>query len=505
MTSRHSMCAHALASVAAATPGRWPVLVAAVLTAFLLTGDAKAQAQALSAEEAPQVVSEAAVEDSDGLSLQPGRITWRHRAADADFTLRPFGIIAVNSVFNSGVPFPTAEAPTGAALGSGLDDRMPGQGGFTLSARQSRFGLESGYEWGEHGIATTKLEFDLWGIAETNGPGTATHTGVRLRHASLRIGNDRVRFLAGQDWAVVTPRLPTSLGHMAVALHTFSGAVWHRLPQIGIEVDTPLGESSSFLTRVSLVRAQSGDGPAGFSRFDGLDPGARGQLPWLQGRVALQAEFVEVGVAGHIGRERYDVATGTDMSPGYRHGELIYKEVDVPTWMGSFDLRVEAGPLWLHGQVWTGANLNGMFSRHGVYRDYWDADDVFADGALAGELKDVEAVRGYGGWAELGVHLNECFRLVGSVGGESGEKNDVDYGDVYQNLGYFGGIIWKPLAWFDASLEYVHSATYFRPELGYRDDPNYRVADDPLRGNAPPTRQRQGHNDSISLNVRLQF
>ncbi len=458
-------------------------------------------------EDTEELAAEITAEPTSALrpEVHDGHISWRVRAADAELTLRPYGIIVANTVYNSGLPFPTAESPTGAAVGSGLDDELPGQGGFTMSARQSRVGLRAAYTWGESARADTQLEFDLWGLNESNGPGAVSQTTIRLRHANLRIGTDRARFVAGQDWSIVTPRLPTSLGHMAVALHTLSGAIWNRLPQLGVEIDAPVSSDVEVLARVAIVRPQSADGARAILRPDVLDPGARGNLPWLQGRMAVRTPNLELGLAGQIGRERYDVVRGIEMAPGYRNGELRYDEVDVPTWLGSFDLRVTAGPVWLQGQAWIGANVNGLFSRHGVYKDYWDADDVFAAGAMAGTLRDVEAVRGYGGWAELGVELNACFSLVGSFGAESGDEDDVDYGQAYQNFGYFGGVIWRPLTWFDASLEYLNSTTFYRADVGYRDDPNYRVENDPLEGADPPTRERRGHNDNVSLTVRLKF
>ena len=242
------------------------------------------------------------------------------------------------------------------------------------------------------------------------------------------------------------------------------------------------------------------------TRVDAVDPGVLAGAPWLQGRFALKGGALEIGFAGHLGRERFEVATGTEMEPGYRTGELRYADRDVRTWLASMDLRLAAGPTWFQGQVWTGENLNGLFARHGVLVDVWDEDDLFANAALSGELRDVTSLRGLGGWAEWGLRFGDTgVSVVGSVGGETGAKDEVDYGQVYQNLGYFGGLMWKPFSAFDVSAEYLHSTTYYRPNLSYRDDPDYRPDADPLDGASPPTRQRRGHNDSVSFNARYRF
>lgn len=431
--------------------------------------------------------------------------SWRDRLADADFEVQPYGTAVLNIVHNSGKPAPTAEAPVAAVLGSGYDDEIPGQGSLTLSARQSRFGLRAAASWDERARAESTIEFDLWGLNESNGPGTITQTTIRLRHAFFRIGNERVRLLAGQHWSVVTPRLPTSHGHMAVALHTASGAIWNRLPQLTLELDAPMGES--LLTwRLSVARPQSGDGARNILRTDQPDPGALSQMPYLQTRVALKTDSVEVGLAGHVGQETYERATGIETEPGFRAGEVRYDEVDVMTWLVSADLRATMGPMWLQGQAWAGANVNGLFGRHGVLIDMWDANDTFSAAALSGEIRDVESVFGMGGWGELGVGLGDSgLSLVSSFGIETGDEEDVDYGQSYESWNAFGGLLYKPVSWFDVSAEYLYSRTFYRPDLEYRELPGYRVDNDPLRGQAPPTRMRRGQNNSIALTTRLRF
>ncbi len=465
-----------------------------------------ADAEVEDADDADADDADAEVEDADtAVADVVSTDGWRTRLADASFEVTPYGMGVLNVVHNTGRGAPTAEAPVAAVLGSGYDDELRGQGSLTLSARQSRFGLRAAATWAEGARADSTIEFDLWGLNESNGAGTITQTTVRLRHAFFRIGNDRWRVLAGQHWSVITPRLPTSHGHMAVALHTASGALWNRLPQLTLEMDAPVG-ASTFMWRLSVARPQSGDGARNLLRTDQPDPGALSQLPYLQTRVALRTGAVELGLAGHLGQETYERATGIETEPGFRSGEVRYAETDVLTWLVSADLRATFGPMWLQGQAWAGSNVNGLFGRHGVLIDVWDADDVFSAGALSGEIRDVEGVFALGGWGELGLGLGDSgLSLVTSFGIETGDEDDVDYGQSYESWNAFGGLLYRPVSWFDVSLEYLYSRTSYRADLEYRDLPGYRVDADPLRGEAPPTRMIRGQNNSVALTTRLRF
>ena len=418
----------------------------------------------------------------------------------------PYGMIVTNAIWNSGAVAPTLDAPIIAKRGSLLDEEMPGQGSFVLTARQSRAGLQVGYAWPQGIHADATIEFDLWGLHETEGPGTITQTSLRLRHAFVRITDGRFRLLAGQSWSVVTPRLPTSLGHMAVALHSMSGVIWNRLPQLTLEVEQPLVGDWFAVFRGSLTRPHSADGEIGLTRFETPEPGLMSQLPWAQGRISLHSEHVEVGFAGHVGKERFEVAKGTETQPGYRYGELRFDSVDVTTWLASFDFRFHADAFWLNGQLWTGENVNGMFGLHGVYAERWGQEDLFANGALAGLRRDVVPLAATGGWAEAGLHLGQTgWRALVSGAFETGPREAVGYGALHRNMSAFGALVYQIFEPLDASIEYLHTFSFYRPNWPEREFPGYRPDQDLLFGGEPPTRETMGHNGSLSLNFRLRF
>jgi hypothetical protein len=463
-------------------------------------------------EDTAQTETDAPAGDSDAQAADAAEevveqdTTWSALAAKASFSVDTYGIIVTNAVLNTGAVLPTIEAPIGAKMGSMLDDELPGQGSFSISARQSRVGVKAKAKWAEDASAEAKVELDLWGLHETQGPGTITQTTLRLRSAYMRIGDGGLKFLAGQNWTVVTPRLPKSYGHMAVALHTQAGAVWNRLPQLTLELESAFSDGLKGKAFFSVVRPHSGDGAKGLTRFDTQAPGPQSSLPWLQSRLALRSDKLEIGVAGHAGFERFEVAVGTETTPGYRYGELRTEDSDVLTWLVSMDAHAELGPLWFNGQVWVGQNLNGMFAHHGVLADTWDQDDVFAESALAGQLREVTPLQAWGGWAELGMKFGDSgWSAISSFGCETGPQDEVDHGKIHQNMGIFGALMWTPLSFMDISAEYLRSITYYRPNLENRENPSFRNDDDLLAGADPPARKKQGFNDSFSLNFRLRF
>lgn len=445
---------------------------------------------------------------NDGLGAQLFA-WWQQKLGDKTpvaLEVVPYGMIVTNAVLNNGAAAPTLDALIIAQRGSLLDAEIPGQGSLVLTARQSRAGLQVAYRWPQGLRADANLEMDLWGLHETEGPGTATQTSFRLRHAFFRLGDERLQLIIGQTWSVVTPRLPTSLGHMAVALHSMSGALWNRLPQLTVELDRPILGTWRGRFRLSITRPHSGDGEVGLTRFETPEPGLLSQLPWAQARYAFYTRGFEFGVAGHVGRERYEVVRGTETDPGYRFGELRYDSVDVATWLSSLDFRWESPGGWLNGQLWVGENINGLFGHHGVYIDKWDAADVYSNGAMTGLNQDVIALAATGAWLEAGLDFRSIgWKAVVSGAFETGPQNAVAYGALYRNMSLFGGLFYRVVEPLDASLEYLHTFSFYRPDLSSRDLPGYRPDQDLLFGGDPPSRETMGHHGSLSLNFRFRF
>jgi hypothetical protein len=331
----------------------------------------------------------------------------------------------------------------------------------------------------------------------------------RLRLAFAEIGGKRVRFIVGQTWSVVTPRLPTSIGHSAIALHTFAGAVWNRLPQLTLSIREGLSAAklpgSAVSLQVSAVRSVSADGFGGFDcpaevtnppaidhpapqpppscrivRFDTWDPGSLSRFPAGQMHVSFDSDALSLGVGGHAGAEAWFVTRSTPDGAAKVEKELV------PSWMASLDAKVQTKWFWVMGQGYVGANLNGMNSRQGVRETTWSG--VAEDDPRFGTARTHAALPTMGGWLELGVPLGtDRVKLVGSVAADVGRRRAVAPGQILAELGAFGGLVVSPHPNVDASLEYVRNVSIYRAGTTY---------------SRATTR---GFNDNVTFNVRVKF
>lgn len=401
-----------------------------------------------------------------------------------------YGMVMANVVFDTGTVGPTGESPVFAVPGSAVGDGLPTDGQFLITARQSRFGLKAGLQITERVDINGLIEVDFFGLHENEGPTSVIQPGVRMRLAKLDVGDDRFRFIAGQDWSVVTPRLPTSLSHTVVAAHSFSGAVWGRLPQVTFAYRQPIGAGDSrlgdpaFTLQVSAARNFSGDGfGGGITRFDKPDPGSLGRLPVGQLHVGFDSKVFAIGVGAHIGREVFSVAR-LDAD-----NNLTTVDDQVPSWMATADLKLASKWVWFTTQGYYGRNINGMLSNQGVRVDLWTADVIDPADPRVGQPRDVVDLPGAGGWAELGALLGtEKVQLVASGGADVGDRELVPVGGRWLNTGILAGLIYAPIPQFDMSLEYQRIMSFYR-----------------AASSDAPVGERRGNNDFVATSFRFKF
>lgn len=464
--------------------------------------------------------------DAIGDPKHPFKLEGQLGKKEREGSMTVYGILVVNAAYNTGTPFPTQEAPIGAAKNSRNGDGLPSDGSFVITPRQSRLGFDGKLQITDAVDASAKLEADFFGLQENVGPGGVPQTGIRLRQAYMDVGGKKWRFLAGQTWSVVTPRLPTSIGHLAIALHTFSGAVWNRLPQLAGVYRQPVASGSKLgdaavVVQVSAARSVSHDGFGGsecppeignpdsltrpnpspgptcrVTRFDDPDQGTLAGFPVGQARVSFESKQLTVGVGGHAGAEKW---WATELDGG---GAAVTDPQLVPTWMVTADVRVSPKWFWINAQGYYGANINGMFSRQGVRANAWQ---VAAGDPRAGTPRSFTALPGFGGWLEIGAPLGtDKVKLVASGGADIGDRNGdllgedaqvgepppgVPDGAVWANFGVFGAVIYAPHPNFDMSLEYQRATSVYKRWIGDRAE----------------IRNDWGFNDQIGTNFRLKF
>lgn len=399
-----------------------------------------------------------------------------------------YGIIAANAVYDSGSIGPSDESPVFATVGSNVGDGLPTDGVFLVTSRQTRIGVKANIQLTERLDMAGNVEIDFFGLHDSTGPAGIIQPGLRLRLAKLEFGSAKHRLIAGQDWSVITPRLPTSLSHMIVAPHTQSGAVWSRIPQITYLLKQPLAKASKlgnarFQLALSVARNFSGDQQGTVVRFDLPDPGTASRLPVVQGRIAFESDMFSIGAGGEVGRETHRVARLD------AQGSLKTIDDDVPIWLVTGDMQVKTKWVWLMGEGYYGVNINGMLSNQGVRHDTWTEAMVGPDDPRLDMDRDIVSLPGYGGWAELGFLLGTPkVKLFGSGGADVGRGDLVAEGARWLNIGGLAGLLYAPFDVFDMSLEYQRINSYY-----HHDD------------RSTPLEQRLGTNNYVATTFRFKF
>ncbi|MEW5849456.1 MAG: hypothetical protein AB2A00_11615 [Myxococcota bacterium] len=391
---------------------------------------------------------------------------WLERALG--FRLKPTGFLVVNTVVNSGAPAPTQEAPFAAGPGArplGATGATPFSNGatFTITPRQSRVGAEVSLQLTPLIRGTAVGELDFFGIYLPGGPPGVTQVAPRLRLAYLQVGTERLKLQAGQALSVVAARYPTSLNHLAVPAFTQAGFAWNRLPQLTLLTDLPFPSMPAvlggpkFVGALSLVRPHSGDhegtAPA---LFDTVDPGARGLLPFLQARGALESKHLALGVVGHAGVESYNIT--------HPDGTVrTFKQL--PSYLVGVDGRVSALGFSAIGSLWGGANVNTLFAMSGVRR-YALLDDKGAP--LPNTLRDVETLRAVGGFLQLtGPIWPGKVEWVAGLGAEQTVDEDkVALGERVFNAALQLGVLFPLHKHLDAGVEYYHVVSRYKLAAG---------------------------------------
>jgi hypothetical protein len=205
-----------------------------------------------------------------------------------------------------------------------------------------------------------------------------------------------------------------------------------------------LGDGGSLLFQGAAVRTIGDD----FTAAEPGDAGSDSGRPTVQGLVGLTVPMgdgeVTVGAYGHAGREHlHDTPLGDDV------------ELDTSL-LGGY-LRLEAGPLTLAGEGWTGSNL-----------------DDFLGGIGQGVRMDptvTTSVGSTGGWGELAVAAAPWALHVGA-GIDDPDQADLLTGMRARNEAVWGNAVRDFGQGLSAGLEVSHWATEY---VGLADGSSWRI------------------------------
>lgn len=290
-----------------------------------------------------------------------------------NFTITPYGYLQADVIYETN---PSTRTDYALYVNPQLHgDREQ----FAIDAKSSRLGAIVGGPQtrflGQCFRTAGTVEFDFQGQFQYyNRP------GVLLRRAFIEMENGQWRFLAGQEWDVISPLNPSTLNY-GVAF--YAGNLDYRRPQVRVE--RTLTHSDCFLTKLQFSVNHSIAVDGDLSATDAIVdynskwPILEGRVGWTIGqRTGSCAKPVTIGLSGHIGQENYDFLFNPAIQPPQYN-------VDRITWSGNIDATVPVTQkLRFLGEFFIGENLSQFFG--GIGQGINPATG--------------ETIRSIGGWAE---------------------------------------------------------------------------------------------------------
>ena len=358
------------------------------------------------------------------------------------YRLRLSGIVLLNTYFDRGrvdnqdfpqlALAPFVPVPGGTAFDS--------SGTFGASLRQSQVGVQAfGPDiLGAHTSADIKFDFAGGFPLTPNGVSSGI---ARLRTGTIRFDWANTSVIAGQDTLFISPLSPTSIATLATPPLSYAGNLWAWTPQIRVEHNFKISDSSSILLQGGILDSFSGDVP--FTEYTrsstwGEDSGQ----PAYAARVSLKHRVFDqdfiFGVGGYYGRQTW----GFD-----RH---------VDGWASTFDLLLPLGHRFeFKGQFYRGKAVGGLGG--GIEQS------VLWNGSLLDPATSVYGVDSMGGWAQLKFKPTLKFEINGALGIDNpfaedlrGFTGNTTYnGQLFsKNLSPFVNFIYQPRSDVVFSLEY---------------------------------------------------
>jgi len=298
--------------------------------------------------------------------------------------LKFYGFAKIDAVYETADTFVDGIAfwvqPQGGANNS--------DGDFSLSAKETRFGVDiRGPELGD-GTLGGKLEFDFYGNLALSNRHAYT---PRSRHAYVQWASDDWTLLAGETWETYLVAFPKSVNF---AYYNLQGQLGLRRTQLRVSRQFEVG-NGEFGAHFALADPLGGLHGADLDG-DGQDDGADADMPHLQTKLQYRGDWGDIAIAGFYGRE---------------HAVCILsgQPKNFDTWGVVVGGQVKLGAsLSLRGTIWTGTNLDSAWGGIG-------------QGINQGLSRTIDA---QGGWIQLGWAATDALSL--NIGFSRDDPQDDD-------------------------------------------------------------------------------
>ena len=303
------------------------------------------------------------------------------------FKITPYGFLNV-SVSND-----SQRAVPGEFILYTQSEDVDKSSGFAVDARTSRLGFKI------EGPRVEQLNADLNGCFEFDFQGypngSKNKGGAQLRRAYVELVDKRCerRFLAGQDWEVISPGAAQMLNYLPMG---FAGNLQYRRAQVRYEQGYTASPDAHILGQIAICDNVIGD----YASTAGVSPASSG-WPIIEGRIAadlfkeaLGGKPITVGLSGHIGEQYYKFSPIAGVSMCSTTEKRAIK-----TWSCNLDFEAPIDEIHkIHGEFFMGANLSS-----------------FCGGVNQGvDLYRREAIGDKGGW--MAVHSDWTKKFATNIG-----------------------------------------------------------------------------------------
>ncbi|MDR2754103.1 MAG: hypothetical protein LBC20_00210 [Planctomycetaceae bacterium] len=310
------------------------------------------------------------------------------------FTITPYGYI------NLSASYETERTTTGDYAVFANSPDLDDDSGFNIDPKSTRMGLKM-ESVGIPGWSGSKsegvIEFDFQGAFQSRNRGS-----LLLRKAYVSVSDGQTKFLAGQDWEIISPLYPKTLNYTAGAC---VGNVGYRRAMLRVDHRFDFCNSSNFVTQFGITDHVFRDNTA-------VSP-ATSSWPVIQGRLAYSfgngyfehGKPITLGVSSHIGEQRFTFVENN--------------RKNLPTWSFNVDVDIP------------------LTQRLGFQMEYFLGENLatIEGGILQGvDAQRRNTIRAQGGWAAFTyqatkkLQTNFCYMI------DDPFNNDVVSGNAGNNL-----------------------------------------------------------------------
>jgi len=322
------------------------------------------------------------------------KLAWKK----GQFTITPYGYVNLSASYDS------QKALNGDYCAFINSPDLEDASDFQVDAKSSRFGVfldGPGIPTWSGSKINAAYEFDFQGAWTVR-----NRPGFMMRKAYVSVGDKYTKFLAGQDWEVISPLFPKTLNYTAGAAVGNNG---YRRAMLKVDRRFYLSNADDLLFQFALTDNIIRDA-AGVNWCTA----SMGNYPVLQGRIAYafgnnRYEFnpnscdvfcssnkldpITIGVSAHFGEQRFDYGLGSPGGVGRKYHKTwsINGDLDVP-----FSKRLR-----LQAEYFFGDNLSGV--EGGIMQGV----DIYLQRVITGQ----------GGWIGLQyfwtdkLQNNVCFSI----------------------------------------------------------------------------------------------